>query len=210
MVSHCLNVLEIVLWSERPMTVSEIADRLDVPKSTAFRVLQVMMEHDLVIQKPKGPYRPGPKAHALGSVILHTDLASDKVESVMDEIAKATKETVLYAAANAAWPGVLVISERETSHPFRLQSNIGKCLPEKLFGVKLGKPDAKIKKSMPTTDYTTSCDDKAVKCISSVVKDENGDVKGVLALMVAKERLDANKTKTYTALIKKKAAALAE
>ena len=190
------------------MTLSEIADRLEVTKSIVNRVLRVMKEHDLVIQQPRRPYRPGPKVHALGSVILHQWLASDKVESALDEIAEATKETVLYAAANPAWPGLLVISERETSHPFRLHSNIGKCLPEKLFGVKLKNADPKIRKQMPTTEYANSCGDKGVKCISSFIRHKKGKLRGVLVLMVPQDRLDANKTKTYTTLIKKKAAAL--
>lgn len=209
-VSHCLNVLELVCWSQRPLTVSEIGDRLDVSKSTAHRVLREMVDHNMVTQKPHGPYRPGPKAYSIGTAVLRSLFPSEKIDAVLDEIVEVTNETAFYAMARPEFPGLLVISERHTSHPLRLQSHAGKCLPEKLFGVKLEKPDTNIRKWMPTTDYTTSCDDEGVKCISSIVRDEKGRVEGVLVLMVPEIRLDAKKTKSYTALIGKKAVALGE
>ncbi|MBN1592617.1 MAG: helix-turn-helix domain-containing protein [Candidatus Coatesbacteria bacterium] len=209
MVSHCLRVLEIVCWSERPLTVSEIGDRLDLTKSTAHQVLQVMKEHGLVVQKPKGPYRPGPKAHAIGAVIYRDEIASDKAEAVIDEIAKATSETALYALACPDWPGLLVISERETSHPIRLQSHIGKCIPESLFGITLANTDEKVRKAMPPEAYTTSLGDKSIDILSAAVRDKEGNIKGVLALLIPKDRIDKKKAETYTKLLEEKAAALA-
>jgi DNA-binding IclR family transcriptional regulator len=210
MVSHCLNVLELVCWGEKPMTVSEIAMRLDLSKSTAHRVLQVMKEHNFVVQKPKGAYRPGPKAHALGSVVLRRSFVADKIEPVMDEIARETNETAVFAVANPEFPGLLVVSERETPHPIRLQSYLGKCISEDVFGVKLDKVNVATREAMPATDYTTSHEDKRIKCISSIVYDKKKQVKGVLALMVPDDRLDTKTTKKFTALIKDKAVFLGD
>jgi len=210
MVSHCLNVLELVCWGEKPMTVSEIATRLDLSKSTAHRVLQVMKEHNFVVQKPKGAYRPGPKAHSLGSVVLRRNFETEKIEPVMEEISRATNETVLFAVANAEFPGLLVVSERETPHPIRLQSYLGKCISEDIFGIKLDKVNLAIRQAMPATDYTTSHQDKRIKCISSIVYDKKKAVKGVLAIMVPEDRLDAKTTKRYTELCKDKAVFLGE
>ncbi len=210
MVSHSLNVLELVCWSEKPMTVSEIAQRLDLSKSTAHRVLQVMKEHNFVIQKPKGPYRPGPKAHALGSVVLRRSFAADKIEPAMDEIAAATSETAVFAVASPEFPGLLVVSERETPHPIRLQSYLGKCISEETFGIKLEKVNLATRVAMPATDYTTSHQDERIKCISSIVYDKKKEVKGVLAIMVPKDRLDDKKVKRYSQLCKEKAVSLGE
>ena len=210
MVSHCLNVLELVCWGEKPMTVSEIALRLDLSKSTAHRVLQVMKEHNFVVQKPKGAYRPGPKAHALGSVVLRRSFASDKIEPIMDEIARATNETAVFAVANPEFPGLLVVSERETPHPIRLQSYLGKCISEETFGVKLEKVNLATREAMPAADYTTSHQDKRIKCISSIVYDKKKQVKGVLAIMVPEDRLDAKTKKAYTELCKDKAVFLGD
>jgi len=210
MVSHCLNVLELVCWSEKPMTVSEIALRLDLSKSTAHRVLQVMKEHDFVIQKPKGPYRPGPKVNSLGSVVLRRSFAADKIELVMDEIATATSETAVFAIACPECPGLLVVSERETPHPIRLQSYLGKCISEDTFGITLENLSPGIRAAMPASDYTTSHQDERIKCISSIVYDKKKEVKGVLAIMVPEDRLDAKKAERYSKLCFDKAAFLGE
>ncbi|MCD6326962.1 helix-turn-helix domain-containing protein [bacterium] len=210
MVSHCLNVFEIVCWSEKELTVSEIARKLDISKSTAHRVLQVMKEMGYVLQKPKGAYRPGPKVFALGSTVLRRDFSSDKIEPVMDDLSAATNETVLFAVAGGEFPGLLVVSERPTDRPIRLQPYIGKCVSEKAFGIALDDVNLATRAAMPVSDYTTSHDDKDIGVISSVVFDSKKNKLGVLAILAPKQRLDASVKKNYAELCSQKAAALGE
>lgn len=210
MVSHCLDVLELVCWSEKPLTVSEVARRLDISKSTAHRVLQVMKEHNYVIQKPKGPYRPGPKAFALGSTVLRRSFETEKIEPAIDDVAMETQETVLFAMACPECPGLLVVSERETPKPIRLQSYMGKCISEETFGVELENVNLRTRAAMPASDYTTSHEDSRIGIISSKVFDKKKKVLGVLAIMAPKERLDEGKIKHYSKLCEEKAVSIGE
>lgn len=208
MVSHCLKVLEVLCWSETEMTVSKIADRLDVSKSTAHHVLQVMKTHKFVIQKPRGAYRVGPKLLSLGSAVLRRTFDNARVEPAMDEIAAATQETVIFAVTCPECPGLLVISERETPDPMRLQSYLGKCISEDFFGIKLDNVDAVIREAMPASDFTTSHEDERIQCISSIVSDNKKGVTGVLAILAPKDRLNKNKIKEYSTLCQEKALTL--
>ena len=96
-------------------------------------------------------------------------------------------------------------SLRETSHPIKLQSHLGKCLPEKLFGVDLYGFDVKLRKAIPVDDYRVSCGSAAVRCISSIVPDRKGDAAGVLALMIPLERLTQEMADRFSMLIEEKA-----
>ncbi len=102
-VDRAASILEM-LSAESPLGVSEIARRLDVHRSTAFRLLATLEARDLVEQiSDRGAYRLGfALLHMAHSVIRRVDLARD-AQACCDELAMELKETVNVAVLDSGY-----------------------------------------------------------------------------------------------------------
>ena len=91
---RALEILRL-LGSEPEMRVTDLARRLEVHKSTVFRLLSTLQEHGLVEQNPTTEkYRLGYGLVRLaGAVVAELDLAR-AARSVLEELAVRTGETV--------------------------------------------------------------------------------------------------------------------
>ena len=91
---RALEILRL-LGSEPEMRVTDLARRLEVHKSTVFRLLSTLQEHGLVEQTPTTEkYRLGYGLVRLaGAVVAELDLARAS-RSVLEELATRTGETV--------------------------------------------------------------------------------------------------------------------
>jgi IclR family transcriptional regulator, acetate operon repressor len=91
---RALEILKL-LGSEPEMRVTDLARRLEVHKSTVFRLLATLQEHGLVDQNPSTErYRLGYGLVRLaGSVVAELDLART-ARGVLEELALRTGETV--------------------------------------------------------------------------------------------------------------------
>ena len=91
---RALEILKL-LGTEPEMRVTDLARRLEVHKSTVFRLLSTLQEHGLVEQNPSTEkYRLGYGLVRLaGSVVAEVDLARAS-RPVLEELALRTGETV--------------------------------------------------------------------------------------------------------------------
>jgi len=91
---RALEILKL-LGTEPEMRVTDLARRLEVHKSTAFRLLSTLQEHGLVEQNPSTEkYRLGYGLVRLaGSVVAELDLARVS-RPVLEQLAMRTAETV--------------------------------------------------------------------------------------------------------------------
>ncbi len=91
---RALDILKL-LGSEPEMRVTDLARRLEVHKSTAFRLLSTLEEHGLVEQNPTTEkYRLGYGLVRLASAVVgEIDLARAS-RPVLEELAARTSETV--------------------------------------------------------------------------------------------------------------------
>lgn len=75
------NILEILAKEPNGLALAEIAERLELAKSTSFRLLSVLLQRDYVRKAPEtGKYRLGPgfielSSHYLNSLELKTESA---------------------------------------------------------------------------------------------------------------------------------------
>src|SRR5437899_10159302 len=99
---RALEILRL-LGSEPEMRVTDLARRLEVHKSTVFRLLSTLQEHGLVEQNPTTEkYRLGYGLVRLaGAVVAELDLARAS-RSVLEELAVRTGETVNLASLQGA------------------------------------------------------------------------------------------------------------
>jgi DNA-binding IclR family transcriptional regulator len=120
-VDHALRVA-VMLQMEGPLTVSQVADRLDVARSTAHRLLSTLVYRDFAAQDDQRRYHAGPvlalarRAHAGSSRLREAALpALQQVVDVVGETANLTVRTGATARflASVECAQVLRVGSRE-------------------------------------------------------------------------------------------------
>lgn len=94
-----VEILELIASIERELTLSEIAKALQMPKTSAFDILETLVQMNMLYTKENGvkTYKIGVKAYAIGSNYSKTSLLLNAAEPIIKELAKATELTILIA-----------------------------------------------------------------------------------------------------------------
>ena len=88
-----LRVLEVFSPAQRDLTLSEIADRLKLPKSSVHRLLTVLIAHQFIERDPATRhYRLGIRLFEIGSTVIH-ERGLQSAHPVVEELAAGTGET---------------------------------------------------------------------------------------------------------------------
>ena len=119
-----LEVLEAL--ATRRSTLGELARTLGIPKSSLHGILRTMAERGWVEQHGTG-YKLGLKALEVGAAYLDADDAVDVQGQILDRLAAEFGETVHLGRLDG--PFVVYVAKRESVHPLRLYSSIGRRLP---------------------------------------------------------------------------------
>ena len=127
-VAKALSITEILASSsEAGISLIELSVLLDMPKSTIYRYLATLLELRLAERCGIDRYRLGTKVIELaGSFLAGSDLRKES-ESILDEIAEKTGETVHLAVPSGS--EVVYIAKVESKHTLRMYSHIGARLP---------------------------------------------------------------------------------
>jgi DNA-binding IclR family transcriptional regulator len=93
-VDHALELL--LLFRTKPtLRVSEVADQLDVARSTAHRLLGMLVHRQFAVQDPATrAYRPGPRLVEIGLAAVGALDVRARMRPYLSEIAARTGETV--------------------------------------------------------------------------------------------------------------------
>jgi DNA-binding IclR family transcriptional regulator len=93
-VDHALELL--LLFRSRPtLRVSEVADQLDVARSTAHRLLGMLVHRQFAVQDPATrAYRPGPRLVEIGLAAVGALDVRTRMRPYLNEVAARTGETV--------------------------------------------------------------------------------------------------------------------
>jgi DNA-binding IclR family transcriptional regulator len=122
-----LEILERLAASGR-RTLGELARELDIPKSSLHGILRTMTERGWVEVDPGGTrFGLGLRALQVGAAYLEADDAVTLLGTLLDELAAEFGETVHLGRLDGA--NVVYMAKRESIHPLRLFSAIGRRLP---------------------------------------------------------------------------------
>ena len=69
--SRGIRILEILADSREPLTIDEVARRLEVHRSVAYRLLRTLEEHGLVVRDGNGRLTLGARMAALAAGVAH-------------------------------------------------------------------------------------------------------------------------------------------
>lgn len=109
-----LRALAILADAAEPMSIAEFAAKLEVHRSSAYRVLRTLEAHRLVLRDDAGLIRLGPRLAALGRGVAPT--LQQAALPVLSELAHALGVTAFVAVLDADEAITLVSIEPSLSH----------------------------------------------------------------------------------------------
>lgn len=126
--ARALRVIELLSESPRGMGISEIADRLKVPKNSVFRILATLHIYGYVDREEGAKtYRLSSKLLALGfSALVDTSLL-EKASDILRQLRDLTGETTLLGTLTKDMG--IVLDEVPAEHPVKVQVSVGTAFP---------------------------------------------------------------------------------
>lgn len=91
-VDNALSILDL-LCDEDGLGLSEIASRLGLGRSTAFRLLYTLATHDFVIKDESSKYHLSYRFISIGEIVINQNGLVDAVHPYLEEVSAATRET---------------------------------------------------------------------------------------------------------------------
>ena len=135
-------------------SLAELAARLDIPKSSLHSILRTLERRGWVeTDASRSIHSLGMSALLIGSSYVDQDPTVIRTSEIMDRLAAETGETIHLARLEL--PDVVYLAKRESVHPLRMFSAIGRRLPA--HATALGKaalaelPDDKVRALLPPT-----------------------------------------------------------
>jgi DNA-binding IclR family transcriptional regulator len=116
------------------MTLGNLSQAAELPKSTTHRLLQTLIQHKLVSQDEKtGEYLPGLKLFELAYRVLNRMELRAQALPVLERLNRETNLTVHLAILDDG--EVVYIEKREADRPIRMYSAVGKRAPAHCTGL---------------------------------------------------------------------------
>lgn len=125
--ARVIDVLEL-LASTGPLNLRDLSDHLDVPKSSMHALLRTMQWRGWLETDATGTlYGLGVRSLLAGSAYVDSDVVVRETAPLLDQLASQTGETVHLGRIEGS--DVVYLAKRESEHPLRLFSSVGRRLP---------------------------------------------------------------------------------
>ena len=128
-VEKVLDILEMMIANNRNYTVTELSAELDISTNSAFRILKELEDKNYVMKhKEDSSYTLSSKLYYLGRSLRNRVSIVNEARDVLDNILRATKETVLLTTLNSE-NNTLVMDQLESPFPIKFLSTVGHAYP---------------------------------------------------------------------------------
>jgi DNA-binding IclR family transcriptional regulator len=131
-VSRGLDVIEVFLTEPGPLSVSEIGQRLEIPRSTLHELVHTLRVRGYLEADADG-FRLGLRLFELGNAYRSELDLADAGQEQAGELARITGETSQVAVLDGR--DVVYVAKVEGSNMLRLVSEVGRRLPATCTGV---------------------------------------------------------------------------
>lgn len=123
-----LRVLEAFGAAQTDLSLTELAGRLDLPKSSVHRLLAVLLDAGFVEQHSVTKrYRLGMRLFEIGSTVIHRRGLHEAAHPVLEELAVSTGETCHLAVLSGA--EVVYVYKIDGTSSFHMSSRVGGRAP---------------------------------------------------------------------------------
>lgn len=124
---RALAVVETLLDADHPIGLQEIAARLGLPRQTAHRIVNQLIESGLVQRQfDKDRIAPGPRMRRLALNTLYYSRRSGPLHALLTELAERTEETCNLGVLDG--DKVLLLDRVESHWSLRVHSEVGRRL----------------------------------------------------------------------------------
>lgn len=122
-----MQLLQLLSVSGRPLSLKEIAEQAELPKSTAFGLLTTMREYDVISQGTDGKYGLGLRLFEYGCQIGRSWDISAAAKPYMEHLAADTGASVMLSICEGG--SVITLDQVEARDKLRIVSDAGARLP---------------------------------------------------------------------------------
>lgn len=131
--SRVLDILEQLSLHKSGMTLTELSQLLQAPKSSLFPIVHTMEERGFLMLDSNSRYRIGPHAYLTGMSYESPASMHSIIQDKMREIVSQCRETCHLGIL--ADSDVLYVAKIESPQPIALRSKVGNRLPAYCTGV---------------------------------------------------------------------------
>ena len=123
-----LNILEALASNSNGLTLTEISEAINSPKSTIFPIIQTMVDRKFIFfNKNSYTYTIGINTFCIGASYTNNMNALTFIKSEMEYIVKKTDEICQLGILEGG--DVLYIAKVDSNNPIRILSSVGKKIP---------------------------------------------------------------------------------
>ena len=203
-VERALGLLAEVC-TEGAIGLTDCARRVDLPPSTALRLLRTLENADFVTRDERGFYRAGIRLIQLGAAALGRESLVGMAEPSLQRVVASTGESayvsVLGPGATALYVGMV-----EGTHAIRHTSWVGRTVP--LDGTAVG---AALRGAVPKAGYVAqrSSVEPDATAIAAPIRRPDG-VAGAISLIGPTYRIDDKKVRAFGRIVSREASVIAK
>src|SRR5690606_2572885 len=95
-VERALEILDAFEDGTPSLTLTELAERAKLYKSTALRLIDTLLKYEYLIKLDDGSYQIGPRPSLLGARYQSNDIPAEWVWQVLRELVNASQESSAY------------------------------------------------------------------------------------------------------------------
>jgi IclR family KDG regulon transcriptional repressor len=127
-VSRALDIIHLVSLKKGGLGVTEIANQIDINKSSVYRILSTLVQYGFVEQDSEtGRYKLGYKFLEISSKLLESIDLREEAKPFLLELEKETNEVIHLVVYDQA--EVVYIEKLEGNETLRMHSKVGKRAP---------------------------------------------------------------------------------
>lgn len=124
---RAFDILELLSREQHGLNLTEIGNRLDLHKSTVYRLLQALKQRGYIDKTAQGSYRLGMEFIELSSLYLNNLELKTEAQPILRELSTLSGNTVFLATLQET--EVVYIDKMETFNSLRKYSIIGRRAP---------------------------------------------------------------------------------
>ena len=123
-----LTTIRTLAQNGNPMSLAELSVAVDVPKTSLFALLKALQQAQYVTFE-RDRYALGPEAHRLGRMIVGGQSLPGIARPVMEQIGRATRETIILCALSEDRAHVVYVDVVEAESWLRFSVQVGTARP---------------------------------------------------------------------------------
>ncbi|QNB46527.1 helix-turn-helix domain-containing protein [Thermanaerosceptrum fracticalcis] len=147
-INRALTIVDELSKASHGLSLSEIAEKIDLPVSTVYRIVQNLVAWDYIRERDDGNYVLGFTLLALGNKVQDNLEIRNIAQKYMEQLNRETKETIYLAVLDKKNGEIIYVDKMESLRNIKLAASVGtrnyihstangKCLVSRLSDEKI-------------------------------------------------------------------------